>query len=41
MGLNLSRGKPLKYYTSDRIANYIGKMVYLLLSMKKLNFRNL
>lgn len=24
MGLNLSRGKPLKYYSSDRIAQLIG-----------------
>jgi glycosyltransferase involved in cell wall biosynthesis len=24
MGLNLSRGKPLKYYSSDRIAQYMG-----------------
>jgi len=24
MGLNLSRGKPVKYYSSDRIAQYMG-----------------
>jgi hypothetical protein len=24
MGLNLSRGKPVKYYTSDRISQLIG-----------------
>ena len=24
MGLNLSRGKPLKYYSSDRIAQIVG-----------------
>ena len=24
MGLNLSRGKPVKYYTSDRIVQLIG-----------------
>ena len=24
MGLNLSRGKPIKYYSSDRIAQLVG-----------------
>ena len=24
MGLNLSRGKPIKYYSSDRIAQFVG-----------------
>ena len=27
MGLNLSRGKPIKYYSSDRIAQLYGKWV--------------
>ena len=28
IGLNLSRGKPFKYYSSDRIAQYMGNGYY-------------
>ena len=34
MGLNLSRGKPLKYYSSDRIAQFMGNGLVTLIDEK-------
>ena len=34
MGLNLSRGKPIKYYSSDRIAQLIGNGLLTLIDEK-------
>ena len=34
MGLNLSRGKPIKYYSSDRIAQIIGNGLVTLIDEK-------
>ena len=34
MGLNLSRGKPLKYYSSDRIVQLIGNGLLCLIDNK-------
>ena len=34
MGLNLSRGKPIKYYSSDRIAQLIGNGLLTLIDKK-------
>ena len=34
MGLNLSRGKPIKYYSSDRIAQIIGNGLLTLIDEK-------
>ena len=36
MGLNLSRGKPLKYYSSDRIVQIIGNGLLCLIDKKTL-----
>jgi spore maturation protein CgeB len=42
MGLNLSRGKPLKYYSSDRIVQYManGLMTIIHEETKYLDFFN-
>ena len=34
MGLNLSRGKPIKYYSSDRIAQVVGNGLVTLIDEK-------
>ena len=34
MGLNLSRGKPIKYYSSDRISQIIGNGLVTLIDKK-------
>ena len=34
MGLNLSRGKPIKYYSSDRIAQLMGNGIATLIDEK-------
>jgi len=34
MGLNLSRGEPIKYYSSDRIAQIIGNGLVALIDQK-------
>ena len=34
MGLNLSRGKPVKYYSSDRMAQYMGNGLATLINIK-------
>ena len=34
MGLNLSRGKPIKYYSSDRITQIIGNGLVTLIDEK-------
>ena len=36
MGLNLSRGKPIKYYSSDRIAQLMGNGLFTFIDKKKL-----
>ena len=35
MGLNLSRGKPIKYYSSDRIAQLVGNGLLTFIDEKK------
>ena len=37
MGLNLSRGEPLKYYSSDRIANFLKWFIDFLDKKTRLN----
>ena len=39
MGLNLSQGKPVKYYSSDRFAQLIGNGLLVLVD-KKTKFEN-
>ena len=39
LGLNLSRGKPVKYYSSDRIAQLIGNGIATLIHVKT-NYKN-
>ena len=34
MGLNLSRGKPVKYYSSDRIAQLMGNGLFTFIHEK-------
>ena len=34
MGLNLSRGKPIKYYSSDRIAQLMGNGLLTFINKK-------
>ena len=36
MGLNLSRGKPIKYYSSDRLAQLMGNGLRTFIDKKKL-----
>ena len=39
MGLNLSQGKPIKYYSSDRITQLIGNGLLFLID-EKTKFKN-